>query len=101
MGASGQNIYPEELESLLNTKYGVAESVVVLREEKLVALINPDSDIVEKEELDQTALEHLFEGYRKEINEKVSAYMQIVKVEIHEEEFEKTPKRSIKRFLYS
>jgi long-chain acyl-CoA synthetase len=101
LGASGQNIYPEELESLLNTKYGVAESVVVLREEKLVALINPDSDIVEKEELDQTALEHLFEGYRKEINEKVSAYMQIVKVEIHEEEFEKTPKRSIKRFLYT
>jgi long-chain acyl-CoA synthetase len=101
VGASGQNIYPEELESMLNTKYGVAESVVVMRDEKLVALISPDPDTVEKDKLDTQHLEELFESYRKEINGQVAAYMQIVKVEIHAEEFVKTPKRSIKRYLYS
>lgn len=101
LGASGQNIYPEELESMLNTKYAVAESVVVMRAEKLTALIYPDPDAVEKDKLTTSDLQKLFEDYRKEVNENVASYMQIAKVEIHEEEFTKTPKRSIKRFLYS
>ncbi len=101
VGASGQNIYPEELESMLNTKYGVAESVVVMRDEKLVALIFPDPDIVQNYKLGTPQLIQLFEGYRKEINQQVAAYMQLTKIEIHDEEFVKTPKRSIKRYLYS
>jgi len=101
LGASGQNIYPEELESMLNTKYGVAESVVVHRDDKLVALIYADPDVAENDKLSEQQLEELFENYRKEINAQVAGYMQIARIEIHKEEFEKTPKRSIKRFLYS
>ena len=101
LGASGQNIYPEELESMLNTKYGVAESVVVNRDDKLVALIYADPDVAENDKLSEQQLEELFENYRKEINAQVAGYMQIARIEIHKEEFEKTPKRSIKRFLYS
>jgi long-chain acyl-CoA synthetase len=101
LGASGKNIYPEELESMFNNKFCVTESVVVDRNDKLVALIYPDAEVVEKNSIDEAQLAHMFEHYRKEVNERVPAYMQIAKIEVHNEEFEKTPKRSIKRYLYS
>jgi long-chain acyl-CoA synthetase len=100
LGASGKNIYPEEIESLLNNKFGVAETVVVQRNEKLVALIFPDPEYVQKEKVSQDDLIALFENYKREINQQLPVYMNISQVEIHSEEFAKTPKRSIKRFLY-
>lgn len=100
LGASGKNIYPEEIESIYNNKFGVAETVVVQRNEKLVALIYPDMDFVKNENLSNDDLKKLFDEYKKEINEQIPAYMNVSQVEIHQEEFAKTPKRSIKRFLY-
>lgn len=101
LGASGKNIYPEEIESLYNNKFGVAETVVVQRNEKLVALIFPDPEYVQKEKLTNDDLATMFETYRKEINEQTPGYMNVSQVEIRSEEFVKTPKRSIKRFMYS
>ncbi len=83
-----------------NNKFGVAETVVVQRNEKLVALIYPDMDFVKNENLSNDDLKKLFDEYKKEINEQIPAYMNVSQVEIHQEEFAKTPKRSIKRFLY-
>lgn len=101
LGASGKNIYPEEIESLYNNKFGVGETVVVQRNEKLVALIYPDPEYVQKEKVSENELITLFEGYKKEINEQTPGYMNVSQVEIRSEEFAKTPKRSIKRFMYS
>jgi long-chain acyl-CoA synthetase len=86
LGASGKNIYPEEIESIYNNKFGVAETVVVQRNEKLVALIFPDAEYVQRENL---------------TNEQLPGYMNVSQVVVHPEEFAKTPKRSIKRFMYS
>lgn len=101
LGASGKNIYPEEIESLFNNKFGVAETVVVQRNDKLVALIFPDQEFVHKENQTPDSLKALFEQYKKEINDQLPGYMNISQVVIQAEEFAKTPKRSIKRFLYS
>jgi long-chain acyl-CoA synthetase len=100
LGSSGKNIYPEEIESLFNNKFGVAETVVVQRNEKLVALIFPDPEYIQKEKVSQEQLVELFEGYKREINHQLPGYMNVSQIEIHPEEFTKTPKRSIKRFLY-
>lgn len=101
LGASGQNIYPEEIEDKLNTLPYVTESIVVQRGEKLVALIYPDYDEAEKAGLDEDGLRMAMEQNRKDINTMVAAYERISAVEIYKTEFEKTPKRSIKRFLYN
>ncbi|MFO8021275.1 MAG: AMP-binding protein [Perlabentimonas sp.] len=101
LGPSGKNIYPEEIESILNNKFGVGETVVVQRNDKLVALIYPDQEYVQQYKVSDDALLKLFDGYKKEINELLPAYMNISQVEIQKVEFVKTPKRSIKRFLYS
>jgi long-chain acyl-CoA synthetase len=101
LGASGKNIYPEEIESLFNNKFGVAETVVVQRNEKLVALIFPDNEYMNKEKLGQDDIVALFNTYKLEINQQLPNYMNISQVEIRAEEFIKTPKRSIKRFMYS
>ncbi len=101
LGASGKNIYPEEIESILNNKFGVGESVVVQRNDKLVALIYPDMDFVQKENLSNETLQSLYEGYKREINQQLPSYMNVSQVVIHPEEFIKTPKRSIKRYLYN
>lgn len=98
--ASGQNIYPEEIEDKLNTLPYVNESIVVQRGEKLVALIYPDFDLAQKDGLDENGLRMAMEQNRKDINTMVAAYERISAMEIHQTEFEKTPKRSIKRFLY-
>lgn len=100
LGASGQNIYPEEIEDKLNTLPYVNESIVVQRGEKLVALIYPDFDLAQKDGLDENGLRMAMEQNRKDINTVVAAYERISAMEIHQTEFEKTPKRSIKRFLY-
>lgn len=100
LGASGQNIYPEEIEDKLNTLPYVNESIVVQRGEKLVALIYPDFDLAQKDGLDENGLRMAMEQNRKDINTMVASYERISAMEIHQTEFEKTPKRSIKRFLY-
>lgn len=101
LGPSGQNIYPEEMESLVNIYACVAESIVVKRENKLVAMVVPDEDVAKKQGLTHEEVLQKLQGYRKKINAQLPAYMQISSFEIHAEPFEKTPKKSIKRFLYS
>lgn len=98
--ASGQNIYPEEIESKLNNMPYVAESLIVLQNDKLVALIYPDFDEAFARGLQQSDVEEAMEQNRQELNQQLPAYCQITKVKIHFEEFEKTAKKSIKRFLY-
>ncbi|TDO02754.1 long-chain acyl-CoA synthetase [Sunxiuqinia elliptica] len=101
LGPSGQNIYPEEIEAKLANMSGVLENVVVEREGKLVALIFPDSEFVEAEQLDEEAVKKLMEHNRKHVNKELPKYSQVSRIEIVEEEFEKTPKRNIKRYLYT
>ncbi|MBQ8502631.1 MAG: long-chain fatty acid--CoA ligase [Bacteroides sp.] len=98
--ASGQNIYPEEIESKLNNMPYVSESLIVLQKEKLVALIYPDFDDAFAHGLTQADIEKAMENNRLELNQHLPAYCQITKVKIHFEEFEKTAKKSIKRFMY-
>ena len=100
LGSSGQNIYPEEIESVINNRACVAESLVVQRDGKLVALINPDEEVVASMKLSKTDLEKKLEEYRKELNKHFPSYMAVTRMIIHDEPFEKTPKQSIKRFLY-
>jgi long-chain acyl-CoA synthetase len=101
LGPNGQNIYPEELESAIDNKYCVAESLVVQREGKLIALIYPDKDIMGKNQVTTEMLQGMLDSHRKEINASFPSYMSISKFEIFNEEFAKTPKRNIKRFLYN
>ena len=98
--ASGQNIYPEEIESKLNNMPYVAESLIVLQNDKLVALIYPDFDEAFAKGLKQEDIATAMEANRVELNQQLPAYSQIAKVKIHFEEFEKTAKKSIKRFMY-
>ena len=100
LGASGQNIYPEEIEDKLNTFPYVSESIIIQKNEKLYALIHPDYDEARKDGLDNDALIAQMEQNRVMLNQQVPAYEQISGYKIYEDEFEKTPKRSIKRFLY-
>lgn len=100
LGANGKNIYPEEIESILNNRHAVAESIVVHRNDKLVAMIFPDAEIVKKENISESDLLKIFEHHRKTLNHKLPKYMNLSAIELHPEEFKKTPKRSIKRYLY-
>ena len=98
--SSGQNIYPEEIESKLNNMPYVSESLVVLQRDKLVALIYPDFDEAYANGMELSDIEEAMEQNRQELNQHLPAYSQITKVKIHYEEFEKTAKKSIKRFMY-
>ncbi len=100
LGPSGQNIYPEEIEATLNNMPYIQESVVIEREKRLVALAYPEPDSVAMDKLSTDDLIKSYEHTRKEVNKHLPKYMQLAKIEIHEKEFEKTPKKSIKRFLY-
>ena len=100
LGASGQNIYPEEIEDKLNNLPYVAESIIVQQNEKLVGLVYPDFDDAFAHGLTTTDIERVMEENRVVLNAELPAYSQIFKMKIYPEEFEKTPKRSIKRFLY-
>ena len=101
LGANGQNIYPEEIEDKLNSMALVTESVVVQRNEKLVALIHPDYDEAKSMAFSNSDILNVMEQNRQSLNQTLPAYCKITAVELHEEEFEKTPKKSIKRFLYT
>ncbi len=98
--ASGQNIYPEEIEARLNNMPYVNESLVILKENKLVALIYPDMDDALSHGLSKKQLEEALDQNRIELNKVLPAYAQITHVKLYPEEFEKTAKKSIKRFLY-
>jgi long-chain acyl-CoA synthetase len=101
LGPSGQNIYPEEIEAVINNKDYVVESVVISVENKLVALIFPDYEMMKRGNISEEQLVGIFDKTRKEINERLPEFMAVSKFRIHPEEFAKTPKRSIKRFLYT
>ena len=100
LGPNGQNIYPEEIEDKLNSMTMVIESLVVQRDNKLVALVHPDMDEAKNMGFSDDDLKNIMEQNRNGLNEILPAYEKISEIEIHEEEFEKTPKKSIKRFLY-
>ena len=101
LGPSGQNIYPEEIEAKLNNMPYVMESLVLQRGTQLVALVCPDFEAVDAEHLAEEQLAEAMEQNRKEVNKLLAAYEQIVKIKLYTHEFEKTPKKSIKRFLYT
>ncbi|MDE5713500.1 MAG: AMP-binding protein [Muribaculaceae bacterium] len=101
LSASGQNIYPEEIEAKLNNMPFVAESLVLDRDGKLVALVYPDFEAADKIGISITDMDNAMENVRKELNKLVAPYEQISKIILMPNEFEKTPKRSIKRFLYT
>ena len=100
LGPSGQNIYPEEIEDKLNSLPLVLESVVVQREQKLVALVFPDTTPAGQKILAGRNIFDFMEDNRKELNKLLPQYSQVTAIEVVEKEFEKTPKRSIKRFMY-
>ncbi len=100
LGPSGQNIYPEEIEDRLNNMPCVAESVVISERGKLTALVYPDFDEALKMSLTEEQIASTLEQNRMELNRELPAYEQISTIRIYNEEFEKTPKKSIKRFLY-
>ena len=100
LGANGQNIYPEEIEDKLNSLPMVAECVVIQKGEKLYALVYPDMEQVKSLKLSDEEVKSIMEQNRKDLNTQIPAYEQICGVKIMAQEFEKTPKRSIKRFLY-
>ncbi len=101
LSASGQNIYPEEIEAKLNNMPFVAESLVVDRDGKLVGLVYPDYEAVDKLGISISDMDSAMENVRKELNKIVAPYEQLAKIILMPNEFEKTPKRSIKRYLYT
>lgn len=100
LGPSGQNIYPEEIEDHLNNMNLVNESVVISENDKLVALVYPDFDEAMKSGMTDEQIAEVMEQNRQELNNILPAYEKISQIRIYHEEFEKTPKKSIKRFLY-
>lgn len=101
LGPSGQNIYPEEIETKLNNMPYVAESLVVERDKKLVALVYPDYAALDAMGIATSQLDEAMENVRKDLNALVAPYEQISRIQLLPNEFEKTPKKSIKRFLYT
>lgn len=101
LGPSGQNIYPEEIEDQLNNLPLVCESIVIQQKDnRLAALVYPDFDDAYAHGLNDADIERIMEENRVNLNAALPAYSQIARIKIHPEEFEKTPKKSIKRFLY-
>lgn len=100
LGPSGQNIYPEEIEDLLGNMNLVCESLVIQEGDKLVALVYPDFDEAGKQGISDDGIAAVMEKNRRQLNSSLPAYEQISEMRIREEEFEKTPKKSIKRYLY-
>ncbi|WP_276909300.1 AMP-binding protein [Hallella colorans] len=100
LGSSGQNIYPEEIEDKLNSMNLVCESVVIQDGNKLIGLVYPDLEEAQKLGYNRENILDIMEENRKQINEQLPVYCRIAEIELHDEEFAKTPKRSIKRYLY-
>ncbi len=100
LGSNGQNIYPEEIENKLNSMAMVNESLIVQREERLVGLVHPDLEEANSMGFSQDDLENIMEQNRKELNAMLPSFAKISAIKLLEEEFAKTPKKSIKRYLY-
>jgi len=100
LGPSGQNIYPEEIEAKLSNQPYVAECVVVEREKKLVGLVYPDVDAMRLDKVKEDDLPDIMENNRKKINNELPKYELVARIELVKEEFEKTPKKNIRRFKY-
>lgn len=100
LGPSGQNIYPEEIEDRLNAMTLVAESVVIQHDGRLYGLVYPDPEEVRQRSLDTEAIKTELDGMRRTLNAELPAYEQLAGIKVMQQEFEKTPKKSIKRFLY-
>lgn len=101
LGPSGKNIFPEEIEAVINNMDYVSESLVIMDDGKLVGLIHPDFDMLKKDNISDEKFAEMLDGIRKSVNDKIPEFMAVTKFRIHPEEFAKTPKRSIKRFLYT
>jgi long-chain acyl-CoA synthetase len=101
LGPSGKNIFPEEIEAVINNMDYIAESLVISEDNKLIGLIYPDYEMMKRDNISEDQLLKILENTRKEVNERVPEFMAVSKFRIHPEEFAKTPKRSIKRFLYT
>ncbi len=101
LGANGQNVYPEEIEDKLNSMTMISESIIIQNGNKLVALVHPDYDEAQSMGFTNDDLLQIMEQNRKEINLTLPAYCKLSAIKIHEEEFAKTPKKSIKRYLYN
>ncbi len=101
LGSNGQNIYPEEIEDKLNSMAMVSESVVIQRGDQLVGLVYPDFDEAKTMNFSREDLENIMEQNRQELNAVLPAYCKLSAIQLHEEEFAKTPKKSIKRYLYT
>jgi long-chain acyl-CoA synthetase len=100
LGANGQNIYPEEIEDKILTLTHFEECVVVQRNEKLVALVYISPKTMEQKHITRDHLECHLENYRRRINDKLPKFAALSSIEIQDSEFEKTPKRSVRRYLY-
>ena len=101
LGPSGQNIYPEEIEAKINNMYMVVESVVIQENYKLVALIYPDYELMKSENIGEEQLKQIMKENKEQLNKSLPLYMNVIDFRIHPEEFTKTPKKSIKRYLYT
>lgn len=101
LGANGQNIYPEEIEDKLNSLALVSESVVIQKGDRLIGLVYPDYDEAKTLNLGEKELADIMEQNRQELNSMIPTYSKVSEIRIHKTEFEKTPKKSIKRFLYT
>ncbi|RPH99290.1 MAG: long-chain fatty acid--CoA ligase [Calditrichaeota bacterium] len=101
LGPSGQNIYPEEVEAKLNNMPFVGESLVIEKNNKLIALVNPDVEAADQAGLDEANLASKMEENRKLLNESLPAFANVTRIDLYPEEFEKTPTKKIKRYLYN
>jgi long-chain acyl-CoA synthetase len=101
LGANGQNIYPEEIEAKLNNLPFVMESLVIENEGKLIALVYPDYEGVDESHIAHEELQMVMEQNRITLNKELAAFETISKIVLYPNEFEKTPKKSIKRYLYA
>lgn len=100
LGPNGQNIYPEEIEDKLNSMAMVNESIVIQSNDKLVALVHPDMEEVNNLGFTDEDLENIMEQNRKELNMQIPSFAKVSRIKLHNQEFEKTAKKSIKRYLY-
>lgn len=100
LGPSGQNIYPEALEAKINNMPYVSECLVIEGEKGLMALVYPDFKLMDENHIDEKRVMEIMEENRKKYNQMVANYEQVTEVRLYPNEFEKTPKKSIKRYLY-
>jgi long-chain acyl-CoA synthetase len=100
LGSNGQNVYPEEIEDKLNSMALVSESIIVQKGNTLVALVHPEQDEISNMGFSDDDVANIMEQNRVELNKQLPPFSKISAIELHSEEFAKTPKKSIKRYLY-